>query len=367
MYLDRIRRLRENMDRLSLDSVMLTFEPNMYYLSGYSAISLERLVALLLFREQETTYLIVPQLEKNRAEENCKLKDVEILAYSDVEDPINVLKGLLSKYRAEKLGLDGNVPFRFVYPIISGGLVSGLSLVDDIMYSLRIIKDAEEVRCLERAAEINNKLMVESIGHVKSGLSEKQLAAFVRTRALELGADEVAFTLIQSGSNSALPHQEPTDRRVGNGEIVLLDIGIRLMGYYSDITRTVVCGKPSQQQQQIFDIVYRAQSAALSIAKEGSKAGDLDKEARQTISESGYREYFIHRTGHGLGLEVHEPPYIKGGNNQELRKGMVFTVEPGIYLPGKFGVRLEDNIIITESGHINLTTLPKSLSIEDYL
>ncbi len=355
------------MDRLSLDAVMLTFEPNMYYLSGYSAISLERLVALLLFREQETAHLIVPKLEKDRAEENCRLKKVEILAYSDVEDPINVMRGLFSKYRVENLGLDGSTPYRFVHPIISAGLVSSLSLVDDMMYSLRIVKDVEEVRCLERAAEINNKLMLESIIHVESGLSEKQLAAFVRMRALELGADEVAFTLIQSGSNSALPHQEPTERRIGNGEIVLLDIGIKFMGYYSDITRTITCGKPSQQQQQIFDIVYRAQSAAIAIAKEGSKAGDLDKEARQTISEAGYGEYFIHRTGHGLGLEVHEPPYIKGDNNQELRKGMAFTVEPGIYLPGRFGVRLEDNLIITEDGHTNLTKLPKFLSIEEYL
>ncbi len=355
------------MDRLSLDAVMLTFEPNMYYLSGYSAISLERLVALLIFREQETACLIVPKLEKDRAEENCKLKNAEILAYSDVEDPINVMRGLFSKYHVENLGLDGSTPYRFVYPIISRGLASSLSLVDDVMYSLRVVKDGEEVRCLERAAEINNKLMVESIGQVKQGLSEKQLAAYVRTKALELGADEVAFTLIQSGSNSALPHQEPTDRKIGDGEIVLLDIGIRYMGYYSDITRTITCGKPSQQQQQIFDIVYKAQSAALAMAREGSKAGDLDREARQTISKAGYGEYFIHRTGHGLGLEVHEPPYIKGDNSQELRKGMTFTVEPGIYLPGRFGVRLEDNVIITEDGHTNLTKLPKSLSIDEYL
>ncbi|GBC70712.1 putative peptidase [Candidatus Calditenuaceae archaeon HR02] len=367
MYSNRLKRLLEDIDRLGLDAVMLTFEPNMYYLSGYGAISLERLVALVLFREQDTACLIVPKLEKDRAEKNCKLQNIEILTYSDVEDPINILKGLFSKYRVKHLGVDGGTPYRFVHPIISSGSETDLSLIDETMYSLRIIKDAEEIRCLEKSADINNKLMVETIGHVRAGLSEKQLATFVRTRALELGADEVAFTLIQSGGNSALPHQEPTDRRIGKGEIVLLDIGIRFMGYFSDITRTITCGGPSQQQQQIFDIVYRAQSAALTIAKEGLKAGDLDKKARQTISEAGYGEYFIHRTGHGLGLEVHEPPYIKEDNVQELRKGMVFTVEPGIYLAGRFGVRLEDNVIITEDGHTNLTKLPKSLSIEEYL
>lgn len=350
----------------NLDAAILTSEPNMVYLSGYSAISLERLIALLIYREQDKTCLIVPELERERAEENCKLQNIEIFSYSDKENPILVLKRLLSEYRVARLGVEGSTPYRFVHPLLSDQHSLTLSIIDDIMYTLRVAKDGEEVKCLEKAAEINNKVVVDAINHVKPGLSEKELSAFIRTRALELGADEVAFVLVQSESNSALPHQEPTTRRIENGEIVLFDVGIRYMGYYSDVTRTVACGAPSQKKQEIFNVVYKSQTAALSMIKKGVEAQEIDREARRVISEAGYGRFFIHRTGHGLGLEVHEPPYIREGNNQELKEGMVFTVEPGIYLVGAFGVRLEDNVIVGETGCKNLTTLPKSLSINDY-
>ncbi|MEM0381675.1 MAG: Xaa-Pro peptidase family protein [Nitrososphaerota archaeon] len=367
MYSSRLESLREKMESLGLDAIMLTSEPNMYYLSGYSAISLERLVSLLVFRESENICLIVPKLEKDRAEENCKIKDAEIFAYSDVEDPLDTLRGLLLRHHVKNFGVEGSAPYRFIHPLISGTLQMSIKLVDELMYSLRIIKDEEEMKYLEAAAEINGKLMRDTIGQVRAGLSEKEVAAFVKARALELGADDVAFILAQSGSNSALPHQEPTQRRINDGDIVLLDIGIRYMGYYSDITRTITCGRPSPQQEKIFNIVYQAQSAGLATAMEGRKAGEVDDAARGKISDAGYGEYFIHRTGHGLGLEVHEPPYIKSGNYQELKKGMAFTVEPGIYLVGRYGVRLEDNVIIMPGGHTNLTRLPKSLLKEDYL
>ncbi|MEM0444756.1 MAG: Xaa-Pro peptidase family protein [Nitrososphaerota archaeon] len=366
MFEPRVEKLRGEMRHPGLDAAILTSEPNMLYLSGYSAVSLERLIALLIFREQDKSCLIVPELERERAEENCKLQGVEILSYRDNENPVSILVGLLSKNRVSSLGVEGSTPYRFIYPLHSSQPPITLSLIDDIMYSLRIVKDEREVECLEKAAEINNKLLIDAVNHVKPGLSERDLASFVRARALELGADEVAFVLIQSGSNSALPHQEPTTRKISSGDIVLFDIGIRYMGYYSDITRTVTYDKPLPRQQEIFEIVERSQSEALSKISEGARAQEIDGEARRIITEAGYGRFFIHRTGHGLGLEVHEPPYIREGNLQELRRGMVFTVEPGIYLAGEFGVRLEDNVIVSGNGYRNLTKLPKSLQIKDY-
>ncbi|MCS7146351.1 MAG: Xaa-Pro peptidase family protein [Nitrososphaerota archaeon] len=367
MYHDRLARLKERMAESNLDAVVLTSEPNMLYLSGYSAISLERLLSLIVFREHERACLILPRLEESRAEESCRIPDVEFISYSDVEDPVAILKEVLARNRVKNLGVEGVTPYRFIHPLISSQPAVNPCFIDETMYSLRVIKDDEEIRTLEKAAEINNRLMVDAISHIEAGSSEKRLSAFVRSRALELGADEVAFTLIQAGPNSALPHQEPTEKKINKGEIVLLDIGIRYRGYYSDITRTVTFGEPTQQQRKIFDTVYQAQAAALAAAKEGVKAEAVDAAARRRISEAGYGEHFIHRTGHGLGLEVHEPPYIKEGNITALARGMAFTVEPGIYLVNKFGVRLEDNIVISDEGHINLTKLPKSLSIREYV
>lgn len=366
MYEDRVGKIRRLMEEQSIDIVMITSEPNMLYFSGYSGISLERLIALLIHREEDKVSLIVPRLEEKRAEENCRLTDFELISYSDTENPINILERIFSKGRQITIGVEETIPFKYVYPIISKHANIRYSLINDLIYSLRIIKEPEEVEALRRAAEINNRVLLEAIRNIREGVSEKSVMMYVKNYALEAGADEVSFALIQSGSNSALPHQEPTDKIIHKGDTVVLDIGIRYRGYYSDLTRTVVCGSPSTRQMEIFNIVANAQQNALDIIKEDVKAEDVDFAARRTIESSGYGEYFIHRTGHGIGLEVHEPPFIKAGNTDPLKSGMVFTVEPGIYLPNLFGVRLEDNVIVSRGGYINLASLPKSLHIEDY-
>jgi len=366
MHQDRVKRIRRLMDEEDIDIVMITSEPNMLYFSGYSAISLERLITLLIRGGEDRVSLIVPKLEEKRAEENCKLRDFELISYSDSENPIDILENILSRSRQITVGVEETIQFKYVYPLMRRLENIKYSLVDGLLYSLRIVKDMVEVEILKKAAEINNQVLLEAIKNVREGISEKKLMMYIRNYALEMGADEVPFALVQSGVNSALPHQEPTDRVFSKGDIIVLDIGVRYKGYYSDLTRTVVCGSPSKEQVDIFNIVLNAQQNALDTIKEDVKAEDVDLAARTTIESSGYGEYFIHRTGHGIGLEVHEPPFIKTGNKDSLKSGMVFTVEPGIYIPNQFGVRIEDNIIVTREGYINLTKLPKSIYIQDY-
>ena len=366
LYLDRVRKIRRLMDEENIDIVMVTSEPNMLYFSGYSAISLERLITLLISRDEDKVSLIVPRLEEKRVEENCKLRDFELISYSDSENPIDILENIFSSKKQVRVGVEETIQFKYVYPLMSRLENINYSLVDGLLYSLRIVKDNEEAEILKKAAEINNRVLLEAIKSIREGITEKKLMMYIRNYALEIGADEVPFALVQSGANSALPHQEPTDRVILKGDTVVLDIGVRYQGYYSDLTRTVVCGSPSSKQIDIFNIVLNAQQNALNTVKEDVKAEDVDLAARRTIESSGYGEYFIHRTGHGIGLEVHEPPFIKTGNTGLLKSGMVFTIEPGIYLPGEFGVRIEDNIIVTREGYVNLAKLPKSMHIEDY-
>ncbi|MDJ0270495.1 MAG: Xaa-Pro peptidase family protein [Aigarchaeota archaeon] len=366
MYEDRVRKIRRLMEDKAIDIIMVTSEPNMLYFSGYSAISLERLITLIIRKDEDRVLLIVPKLEEKRVEEKCRLRDFELVSYSDTESPINILENIFSRSRKLKIGIEETIQFKYVYPLISKLTNIEYSLIDDLIYSMRKIKELEEVDILKKAAEKNNQVLLDAIKNVRAGIREKELMMHIKNYALELGAEEVPFALVQSGSNSALPHQEPTNKIIDKGDIVVLDIGVRYQGYYSDLTRTIVCGTPSSKQLEIFNIVLRAQQAALDIIRENIKAEEVDIAARRTIEAQGYGEYFIHRTGHGLGLEVHEPPFIKTGNTELLKNGMVFTVEPGIYLPNLFGVRLEDNIVVSKMGYINLATLPKSLYIEDY-
>lgn len=365
-YQERVNRVRKLMSESNIDALMLMSEANMRYVSGYSGIALERMISLIISRHDDIVVMIMPKMEEKRAEEACKLKNIEFLTYTDIEDPINLLEKVLINRRTTVLGVEGTTCFRYILPLLKRFPKIKLSIIDDMLYSLRVIKDEYEIDMLKQAAEINNAIMRSAIQSLKPGISEKSFAANVRELAFERGVEDAPFVLIQSGENSALPHQEPTTRIIQDGDIVILDIGIRFNGYFSDITRTVVCGTPSDEHLRIFDIVLKAQQNALRTIKSGVMICEIDDAARKVIELSGYGGYFLHRTGHGIGLEIHEPPYINSQNKQLLRDGMAFTIEPGIYLPDKFGIRIEDNVILIRGQLINLTELPKSIHPEDY-
>ncbi len=230
---------------------------------------------------------------------------------------------------------------------------------------LRMKKDETEIQCMRHAVEIAEQAMQRLLSDdaIRPGRTELEVAADLRIAMLREGGQEEAFSpIVVGGPNSASPHAGPSERPLANGDLVTIDWGTSYQGYRSDITRTFVLGTPTDEVAKVYDAVLAANRAGRLAVRPGMPAQEVDRAARRAIALAGYGEYFIHRTGHGLGLETHEPPYIVEGNLELLEPGMTFTVEPGIYVPGLGGVRIEDDVVVTEDGSETLTILPRELT-----
>jgi Xaa-Pro dipeptidase len=235
---------------------------------------------------------------------------------------------------------------------------------EDLMLGLRLRKDEAEIAIMKKAAEIADKAVAAGIAAIEVGKTEAELVTLIESTMKELGASGPSFsTMVLAGDNSALPHGVPGNRKIQEGDFVLFDLGAVYEGYCSDITRTVVVGEPSDEQVLIYETVLAANLAGIAAAKPGLPALVVDIAARETITQLGYGEYFTHRVGHGLGIEIHEFPSMHSENTTEMVPGMTFTIEPGVYVPGVGGVRIEDDIVVTESGVEILTSYPKELQI----
>jgi Xaa-Pro dipeptidase len=234
---------------------------------------------------------------------------------------------------------------------------------EDAVAALRMRKDSGEISAMRKAAEIAQKALQETLPMIKIGMTEREIAAELTLRLLRNGSDsEAPFApIVSGGPNSANPHATPTDRPLQNGDLLVVDWGASYQGYFSDITRTFAIGEAQSEEQKIHQIVQQANSAARAAVRSGITASEVDQAAREVIEAAGYGKYFTHRTGHGLGMEGHEEPYIRNGNAFILEPGMTFTIEPGIYLPGRNGVRIEDDVVVTEQGGESLTNLPREL------
>lgn len=235
---------------------------------------------------------------------------------------------------------------------------------DKIIDSFRAVKNEAEIENICKAQRIAEAAFDHILGFIKVGVTEKEVALELDHYMLSHGADGLSFeTIAISGANTSKPHGVPTDKKIEHGDFVTMDYGAVVNGYHSDMTRTVAVGAASDEQKKIYKIVFEAQLAVLRVLKNGVKCSDADKAARDVITEAGYGEYFRHSTGHGVGIEIHEKPFISPKSTAMLRSGNVVTDEPGIYIPGKFGVRIEDMALITENGCKNLTKAPKELII----
>ncbi len=235
---------------------------------------------------------------------------------------------------------------------------------DKIIDSFRAVKNEAEIENICRAQRIAEAAFDHILGFIKVGVTEKEVALELDHYMLSHGADGLSFeTIAISGANTSKPHGVPTDKKIEHGDFVTMDYGAVVNGYHSDMTRTVAVGAASDEQKKIYKIVFEAQLAVLRVLKNGVKCSDADKAARDVITEAGYGEYFRHSTGHGVGIEIHEKPFVSPKSTATLRSGNVVTDEPGIYIPGKFGVRIEDMALITENGCKNLTKAPKELII----
>ncbi|MEQ9029432.1 MAG: M24 family metallopeptidase, partial [Aggregatilineales bacterium] len=264
--------------------------------------------------------------------------------------------------KGETIGVDGQTMRVFEYHAFEQAGIGKISNVGKQLLDIRAIKTSTEVEAMRKAIQMSERALERLVAWVEPGMTEMAIGTELsRLMVLEGSVGEAFSPLIQTGPNSALPHGFMTERKLQEGEFLLIDFGGKFEGYPADITRTFCLGTPTAEMQKIYDAVLAANRAAIAIAAPGVSCGDVDKAARDEIVAAGYGEYFIHRTGHGLGLEGHELPQIAGGVSDTLQPGMVFTVEPGIYVPGLGGVRIEDDVAVTETGVDVLTRYPRQL------
>ncbi len=334
----------------------MTSRASMQYLAGFREAMWERFAGLFLPTEGEST-LVVPELSRAGAEH--VVRDVNVLSYSDSEGPLQCIKSALSGFRAGGcISVEETLTLADWERLVSIGHFSHAN-ASPVLSAMRTTKDDEEVTLIREACAAVEKGLFDLLDTVRPGVSELELASLLKDRIIAAGGESIPFCLVQSGVNASIPHMEPTKRRIAAGEIVVVDVGCTIQGYNSDVTRIFCTGTLALEQKLVLELVMEAQENAIALVAPGVKAMDIDEAARACIRNAGLGENFVHRTGHGLGLDVHEEPYIHGNNSAMLREGVVFTVEPGVYLPGRFGVRVEDDVLVTNTGCELLTKSPK--------
>jgi Xaa-Pro aminopeptidase len=329
-----------------IDVLFLAPGPNMYYLSGFLEEPGERLFSLIVPQSGEP-FFIVPKMYEQHVRVFTWVE--KLVCWEDSENPNTVLSATMSRVITKRpaIAVDSTMWSRFLLMLLA--ILPDAEYLDaaSVMNPLRINKTSEEILLMARSAEIADVAFTETVKECREGMTEHEVAAKIVNEMRRLGADSVNFEPITgSGPNGALPHHRSGDRRLQRGDLVVLDYGCVCHGYFSDITRTIAVGGCDDERRKVYSIVRSAQEKAFQAAAEGVEAQNVDKAAREVIEAAGYGSFFVHRTGHGIGLEVHEEPYIVAGNPMKLEEGMAFSIEPGIYLPEKFGVRIEDAVVI---------------------
>jgi Xaa-Pro aminopeptidase len=354
----RVERVRRRLEALGLDALLLSTGADLPWLTGYTAVPLERLTMLVLPVDGDAT-LVVPRLEAPRVTPRPELFDLR--PWDETGDPTAIVAELVGSRRslaisdrawaAPLLALQASLPNAKWQP---ASIVTG---------PLRAVKDPDEIAALREAAAAADRVAtclvegeIELVGRTEAAVSRE-----ISERLLEEGHQRVNFAIVGSGPNAASPHHEPGPRVIGRNESVVCDFGGALDGYCSDITRTVFTGEPPPEFRDLYRVLEHAQAEAVGAVEPGIPFEDVDAIARRIITEGGYGSNFVHRTGHGIGLEEHEDPYIVDGNCERMTAGNAFSVEPGIYVEGKWGARIEDIVIVTEYGADSLNTVDHSL------
>jgi len=349
-------RLRDWLAQERLAAACITDPISIAYLTGFRADTAERLMALAV--RGDSAALLVPALELDNAE--SRVREIEVVGWSDGQDPWPALARLLGS--PSRLGVEkGHLTLAAAERLRSRLDGAELTDVGLELRRLRLIKAPPEQEALARAAEATDRVTVRLLEALAAGQSELEVASAIARLTEEEGALPSFPPLVQSGPNSALPHLMPSDRRLQSGDLVLLDFGAAVDGYKGDTTRMAVVGEPAARQVELHRLVLEAHDAAIAAARPGATTGAVDAAAREVIAAAGLGDRFIHRVGHGLGLQVHEDPSLDPGSNLELEEGMAFTVEPGVYIPGWGGLRIEDDLIVEAGGARVLTSAPREL------
>lgn len=365
-YSDRQAQLVLAMQATDLNAVMLNAGPSLTYLTGLHFHLSERPV-VGIFMPNASPVIVLPKLEIG------KLTNLSfpIQAFPYAEDPGSwhaaFLEGVkTAQIQGERVGIEPR-RMRMLEMDLIKRAAAGMTFLsgEACLAKLRMQKDEAELANMQRAVHVAQNALDSILPDINPGMTERELAAEITVALLKNGSNsQLPFTpIVASGPNSANPHAFPSDRCLDRGDLLVLDWGANINDYFSDLTRTFAIGEPEEEMKHIARIVLEANAAARDIACPGIPAEVVDKAARKVVEEAGYGGYFTHRTGHGLGMEGHEEPYIMDGNSMRLLPGMTFTIEPGIYLPGSGGVRIEDNVVITEDGLKSLSNLPRGLRI----
>jgi Xaa-Pro aminopeptidase len=372
-YAQRLAAVRREAAAAGLDAVLIGVGAELRYLTGYAAMPLERLTMLVLAAEGSAATLIAPRLEATPAMAcpAAATGAVTVATWQETEDPMALVAAALGRPAVEvrSVAVSDGLRAAFVLGLQRVLPAASFSLASAVLRPIRMRKDADEVALLRAAAQAADRVVATIAAGPLVGRTEADVAREVRERLVAEGHDQAEFWIIASGPNSASPHHEPGDRVIGAGEPIVIDIGGTVGGYASDTTRTiwVTGGDPSRGPddafRRLYDVLQDGQDEARAAARPGVPCERIDAVARGIIEAGGFGPNFIHRTGHGIGLEVHEDPYIVSGNTEPLAPGMTFSVEPGIYLEGRYGARIEDIVVCGESGPITLNESPRDLQV----
>jgi Xaa-Pro aminopeptidase len=359
----RVGRLRAAMADAGVELCALAPTDNLRWLLDFAPHPDERLCLLLVTPDAQL--MVTPGL--NAEDIAARAPDLELVRWADAEGPAGALRtGLerLGATRAARLAADPEMRADHLLAL-QAALPSAVT-VDGatVVAPLRAVKDSEELERLRASAAVADDAVRAAWAACAVGVTEREVFEFV-AQAFRDGGSLPEFGIVGGGPHSAFPHHATGDRALRAGDAVVIDVGALRDGYYSDITRMAFLGQPSERYREVHAIVEAAITAGMAAARPGATCGEVDAAARGVIEDAGYGEYFVHRTGHGLGRSIHEQPWVMAGSAEPLREGMVHSIEPGIYLPGEFGIRLEDIVVVTSDGCERLSALPRDVHVVD--
>lgn len=352
----RLARVMANMDELGLPQLLVTDAVSIAWLTGFSVDPGERFYGMLLRRGHE------PVMVVNDLFPTPDDLGVEVVGWRDTDDPVAVVQGLIDPDLP--LGCDKCMAARFLVPLQERGAASAFVLGSKALDDARSIKDASEIELMRRASAVNDRAMAWLVGQIREGVTEAEIARDLLDEYKRLGAQGFSFPPIVSfGAHAADPHHEPDDTALVPGDVVLFDVGCSVDGYCSDMTRTFFFKSVSDEQRLVYETVRAANAAAAALVAPGVLFSQIDAAGRSIIEDAGYGREFTHRLGHQIGTNVHEPGDVSATHREPVRPGMIFSDEPGIYLAGRFGVRIEDLILVTADGHEVLNGFPRDLTV----
>ena len=345
---------------LGVDALLLSTGADLPYLTGYEAMPLERLTMLVVLAGDGTdAVLVVPRLEAPRVHEHPDA--FTVLPWDETDDPVAMVARLVHGCRTAAIG--DQTWARFVLALQDAAPALRLGRATDVVGPLRVVKEPAEIDALRAAARAVDAIAIAMRDRDFAGRRELDVHRELVERMLDAGHQRANFAIVAAGGNAASPHHDPTTRAIAPGDIVLCDFGGTMDGYCSDITRMFSVGEPTPEVRDAYAVLVEAQEAGVRAATVGTPCAAVDAAARDVITAAGYGDRFVHRTGHGIGAEAHEDPYMVAGNTVPLAPGHAFSVEPGIYLPGRFGLRLEDIVVATVDGPERLNHAPRDLAI----